>query len=97
MKHSLRCRLRILPSLAHLEVYNDEAYSLHEALDNLGLRIDMCCLVGYPNKVIVLQAFWEEMFVALRTIFQERELTSKRVSGSHTYLDKIQESNQRIT
>ena len=32
------------------------------------------------------------MYVAQRAVFQERELISKRASGSHIDLDKIQES-----
>ena len=33
--------------------------------------------------------------IAQRAIFQERELIPKRVSGSHTNLDKIQESTKK--
>lgn len=33
------------------------------------------------------------MFFTKRVVFQERGLISKRVSGSHTDLDKIQESS----
>ena len=35
------------------------------------------------------------MYVARRVVFQERELISKRASGSHIDLDKIQDSTNK--
>ena len=41
---------RIHSSLAHMEVYDYEAYDHHEAHDNIELRIEICYIFGQPIK-----------------------------------------------
>lgn len=41
----------VLSSLAHMEVYDYEVYACRDVLNNLGLRIHMCHLIGYRNNI----------------------------------------------
>lgn len=94
MKHSKKCGVWVHPSIVHLEIYNYKVYVLRKALGNLRLNLDMCCSVGHPNKTFGLlfyKAPKKKFSIAQRVVFQERELTSKRVSGIHTDIDKIHE------
>lgn len=88
-----------IPYLVHLEVFNFKIYVLREALDKLGLSLEMCCVVRHPKKsfgLMFYNAFEKKLFDARRLVFEERELISKIVSRSHIDHYKIQESTNKL-
>ena len=70
------------PGLSFIKIWGCEAYIKRQAFDKLASKSDKCLfMVPSENKV----------FVACNGVFLEREFISKRVSGSKTSLEKVQE------
>ena len=82
------------PGLSFLKIWGCEAYVKRQASDKLASKSDKCLSLGYPREskgyYFYIQ-FENKVFVARNGVFLEREFISKRVSGSKTSLEKVQE------
>ena len=80
--------------LSFLKIWGCEAYVKRQASDKLASKSDKCLFVGYPKKnkrVLFYIPSENKVFVARNGVFLEREFISKRVSGSKTSLEEVQE------
>ena len=77
-----------------LKIWGCEAYVKCQASDKLASKSDKCLFVGYPKETKGYCFYIpseNKVFVARSVVFLEREFISKRVSGSKTSLEKVQE------
>ena len=84
-----------VPSLAHIKVWGCEVFVRRETHDKLEPRSERCVFIGYPRKsfgYLFYKPSKNEVFVARRGVFRERELICKEDSGSTIDLEEIQES-----
>ena len=82
------------PCLSFLKIWGCEAYVKRQACDKLASKYDKCLFVGYPKETkgcYFYIPFENKVFVAHNGVFLEREFISKRVSGSKTSLEEVQE------
>ena len=82
------------PGLSFLKIWGCEAYVKRQASDKLASKSDKCLFVGYPKELkgnYFYIPFENKVFVAHNGVFLERELISKRASGSKTSLEEVQE------
>ena len=85
------------PSLAHIKVWGCEAFIHCEANDKLEPRSEKCYFIGYPQNsfgYLFYKPSENKAFVARRGFFIERDLISKKDSGSHIDLEELQETNE---
>ena len=77
------------------EIDEAEAYIKCQASDKLASKSDECLFVGYPTETKGYYFYIpseNKVFVARNGVFLEREFIFKRVSGSKTSLEEVQES-----
>ena len=82
------------PSLSFLKILGYKAYVKCQASDKLASKSDKCLFVGYPKETKRYYFYIpseNKVFVARNGVFLEREFISKRVSGSKTSLEEVQE------
>ena len=82
------------PGLSFLKIWGCEAYVKCQASDKLASKSDKCLFVGYPKETkgyYVYIPSETKVLVAHNGVFLEREFISKRVSGSKTSLEEVQE------
>ena len=86
------------PGLSFLKIWGGggggEAYLNRQASNKLASKSDKCLFVGYPKETkgyYFYIPFENKVFVARNGVFLEREFISKRVSGSKTSLEEVQE------
>ena len=82
------------PGLSFLKIWGCEAYVKRQASDKLASKSDKCLFVGYPKKTKGYYFYIpseNKVFVACYGVFLEIEFISKRVSGSKTSLEEVQE------
>ena len=80
--------------LSFLKIWGCEAYVKRQASDELASKYDKCLFVGYPKETKGYYFYIpseNKVFVARNGVFLEREFISKRVSGSKTSLEEVQE------
>ena len=80
--------------MSFLKIWGCEAYVKRQASDKLASKFDKCLFVGYIKETkgyYFYIPFENKVFVAHNGVFLEREFISKRVSGSNTSLEKVQE------
>ena len=80
--------------MSFLKIWGCEAYVKHQASDKLASTSDKCLFVGYPKETKGYYFYIpseNKVFIARNGVFMEREFISKRVSGSKTSLQKVQE------
>ena len=82
------------PGLSFLKIWVCEAYVKRLASNKLASKSDKCLFVRYPKETkgyyfYILSE--NKVFVAHNGVFVEREFISKRVSGSKTSLEEVQE------
>ena len=83
-----------LPGFSFLKIWGCEAYVKRQASDKLVSKYDKCLFVGYPKETKGYYFYIpseNKVFVAHNGVFLEREFISKRVSGSKTSLEEVQE------
>ena len=86
-------------SLSFLEIWGCEAYVKRQASDKLASKFDKCLYVGYPKETkgyYFYISYENKVFVAHNGVFLEREFISKRVNGSKTSLEEVQEPQVAI-
>ena len=84
-----------VPSLSYLKIWGCEAYVRRETQDKLEPRSEKCYFVGYPTGSFGYYFYRpseNQVFVARRAVFLERNLMSKGISGSRIDLEEIPES-----
>ena len=82
------------PGLSFLKIWGCEAYVKRQASDKLASKSDKCLFVGYPKETKGYYFYItseNKVFVARNGVFLEREFIFKRVSGSKTSLEEVQE------
>ena len=82
------------PGLSFLKIWGCEAYVKRQASDKLASKSDKCLFVRYPKETKGYYFYIpseNKVFVARNEVFLEREFISKRVSGSKTPLEAVQE------
>ena len=82
------------PGLSFLKIWGCEAYVKRQASDELASKSNKCLFVGYPKETkgyYFYIPFENKVFVARNRDFLEREFISKRVNGSKTSLEEVQE------
>ena len=82
------------PSLAHIKIWGCEVFVRRETQDKLDSRSEKCHFVSYPQKLfgyLFYRPNENVVFVARRGVFLERELISKKGSGSTFDLEEIQD------
>ena len=82
------------PGLSFLKIWGCEAYVKRQGSDKLASKSDECLFVGYPKETNGYYFYIpseNKVFVACNGVFLEREFISKRVSGSKTSLEVVQE------
>ena len=82
------------PGLSFLKIWGCEAYVKHQAFDKLASKSDKCLFVGYLKETKGYYFYIpseNKVFVTRNGVFLEREFISKRVSGSKTSLEEVQE------
>ena len=87
------------PGLSFLKIWGCEAYVKRQAFDKLAFKSDMFLFVGYPKETKGYYFYIpseNKVFVARNGVFLEREFISKRVSGSKTSLEEVQEPQVSI-
>ena len=80
--------------LSFLKIWGCEAYVKRQASDKLAYKYDKCLFVGYLKETkgyYFYILFENKVFVTRNGVFLERDLISKRVSGSKTSLEEVQE------
>ena len=80
--------------MSFLKIWGFEAYVKHQASNKLASKSDKCLFVGYPKETKGHYFYIpseNKVFVARNGVFLEREFISKRVSGSKTSLEEVQE------
>ena len=80
--------------MSFLKILGCEAYVKRQASDKLASKSDKCLFVWYPNETKGYYFYIpseNKVFVARNGVFLEREFISKRVSGSKTSLEEVQE------
>ncbi|GJW09716.1 hypothetical protein Tco_1575543 [Tanacetum coccineum] len=81
-------------SLGHIKIWGYEVFVRREAQDKLEARSEKCLFIGYPEEsfgYVFYKPTDNVVFVARRRVFIEREMISKKDSGSKIGLEKIQE------
>ena len=76
------------------KIWGCEAYVKRQASDKLASKSDKCLFAGYPKETKGYYFYIpseNKVFVARNGVFLEREFISKRVSGSKTSLEEVQE------
>ena len=87
------------PGLSFLKIWGCEAYVKCQASDKLSSQSNKCLFVGYPKETKGYYFYIpseNKVFVARNGVFLERESISKRVSGSKTSLEEVQEPQVAI-
>ena len=87
------------PGLSFLKIWGCEAYVKRQAFDKLASKSDKCLFLGYPKETKGYYFYIpseNKVFVACNGAFLEREFISKRVSGSKTSLEEVQEPQVAI-
>ena len=82
------------PCLSFLKIWGCEAFVKRQASDKLASKFDKFLFVGYPKETKGYYFYIpseNKVFVARNGVFLEREFISKRVSGSKTSLEEVQE------
>ena len=82
------------PGLSFLKIWGCEAYVKRHAFDKLASKSDKCLFVGYPKETKGYYFYIpseNKVFVARNGVFLEIKFISKRVSGSKTSLEEVQE------
>ena len=82
------------PALSFLKIWGCEVYVKRQASDKLASKYDKCLFMGYPKETKGYYFYIpseNKVFVARNGFFLEREFISKRVSGSKTSLEEVQE------
>ena len=82
------------PGLSFLKIWGCEAYVKRQASNKLASKFDKCLFVGYPKETKGYYFYIpseNKVFIAHNGVFLEREFISKRVSGSKTSLEEVQE------
>ena len=82
------------PGLSFLKIWGCEAYVKCQAYDKLSSKYDKCLFMGYPKETKGYYFYIPseiKVFVARNGVFLERDFISKRVSGSKTSLEEVQE------
>ena len=77
-----------------LKIWGCEVYVKRQASDKLAAKYDKCLFMGYPKEIKGYYFYIpseNKVFVAHNGVFLEREFVSKRVSGSKTSLEEVQE------
>ena len=90
---------RKCPGLSFLKIWGCEAYVKRHASDKLASKSDKCLFVGYSKETkgyYFYIPFENKVFVACNGFFLEIEFISKRVSGSKTSLEEVQEPQVAI-
>ena len=80
--------------LSFLKIWGCEAYVKRQASDKLASKSDKCLFMGYPKETKGYYFYIpseNKVFVARNGVFLEREFISKRVGGSKTSLEEVQE------
>ena len=80
--------------LSFLKIWGCEAYVKRQASMKLASKSDKCLFMGYPKETKGYYFYIpseNKVFVARNGVFLEREFISKRVSGSKTSLEEVQE------
>ena len=80
--------------LSFLKIWDCEAYVKRQAFNKLTSKSDKCLFVGHPNETkgyYFYIPYENKVFVARNGVFLEIEFISKRVSGSKTSLEEVQE------
>ena len=87
------------PGLSFLKIWGCKAYEKRQASDKLASKSNKCLFVGYPKETKGYYFYIpseNKVFVARNGVFLEREFISKRVSGSKTSLEEVQEPQVAI-
>ena len=82
------------PGFSFLKIWGCEAYIKSQVSDKLASKSDKCLFAGYPKETKGYYFYIPsetKVFVARNGVFLEREFISKRVSGSKTSLEEVQE------
>ena len=82
------------PGLSFLKIWGCEAYVKRQAYDKLASKSNKCLFVGYPKEIKGYYFYIpseNKVFFARNGVFLEGEFISKRVSGSKTSLEEVQE------
>ena len=82
------------PGLSFLKIWGCEAYVKRQASNKLTSKSDKCLFVGYQKETKGYYFYIpseNKEFVARNGVFLEREFISKRVNGSKTSLEEVQE------
>ena len=82
------------PGLSFLKIWGCEAFVKRQATDKLASKSDKCLFVGYPKETKGYYFYIpseNKVFVARNGVFLKREFISKRISGSKTSLEEVQE------
>ena len=82
------------PGLSFLKIWGCKAYVKCQASDKLAFKFYKCSFVGYPKETKGYYFYIpseNKVFVARNGVFLGREFISKRVSGSKTSLEEVQE------
>ena len=85
--------------MSFLKIWGCEAYVKRQASDKLASKYDKCLIMGYPKETKGYYFYIpseNKVFVARNGVFLEREFISKRVSGSKTSLEEVQEPKVAI-
>ena len=86
-------------SMSFLKVWGCEAFVKRLTSDKLGPKSDKCNFVGYPNETrgyYFYNRTENKVFVARTAVFLERELISKKGSGSMIDLDEVREPQNDV-
>jgi len=81
-------------TLTYLRVWGCECYVRCDAQDKLEPRSEKCLFIGYPGDsfgYLFYNPKENKVFVSRRAVFLEKDLISKRDSGSRIDLEEIQE------
>ena len=81
-------------TLSYLRVWGCKCYVRHDTQDKLEPRSERCLFIGYPGDsfgYLFYNPNENKVFVSRRAVFFEKDLISKRDSGSRVDLEEIQE------
>ena len=80
--------------MSFLNIWGCKAYVKRQASDKLAFKSDKFLFMGYPKETKGYYFYIpseNKVFVPCNGVFLEREFISKRVSGSKTSLEEVQE------
>ena len=84
--------------MSYLKVWGCEVYVKQQANDKLSAKSLKCLFVGYPKETrgyYVYCPFDNKVFVVRSGFFLEKDLVSKRNSGSKVDLEEVHKAHQR--